>query len=245
MKGNYIKSVRLYNEKVKEEYPYTIKAIRKLGELKFSRPVTFFVGDNGTGKSTLLEAIAISFGFNPEGGSKFLNMSTYNSHSNLSENIVINKGFKLAKDGFFLRSESFYNVATEVDVLDSDPFTTSLLPLYGGVSLHKQSHGESFLSLINNRFSGFGLYILDEPEAALSPIAQLSLLKRIQELVENSNSQFIIATHSPILINYPNADIYQFSEEGIDNVSISETMVYSLYKRIMNDENFINSFLKE
>jgi predicted ATPase len=199
-----------------------------------------FTLSNGTGKSTLLEAIAVSYGFNPEGGSKNFAFSTNDSHSKLYSYTRLVKGIKLAKDGFFLRAESFYNVATEVDRLDP-----SLISAYGGISLHSQSHGESFMSLMMNRLFGNGLYIFDEPEAALSPVRQMAMLRRIHDLVKN-NSQFIIATHSPILMAYPHATILEVSSEGIKETQYEETENYIFTKYFLNNrEKMLNDILSE
>jgi predicted ATPase len=171
-----------------EEYPFSLPVMRTLETLSFHPDVTFLIGENGMGKSTLLEAIAQLARFNPEGGSKNTLFSTRETHSNLADYLKSGKSFKSPKDGFFLRAESFYNVASYIDDLD-------YAEAYGGKSLHEQSHGESFLSLLNFRFHGNGLYLLDEPEAALSPSRQLAVLSLIHRLVK-ANSQFIIATHS-------------------------------------------------
>lgn len=205
-----------------EEYPFSLPAVRTLETLRFHPDVTFFVGENGMGKSTLLEAIAILSGFNPEGGSKNVNFSTRDTQSNLAEYLKSGKSFKAAKDGYFLRAESFYNVASYLDDVE-------VTGSYGGKSLHAQSHGESFLSLLQYRFNGNGLYLLDEPEAALSPTRQLAVLVLMHKLVR-ANSQFIIATHSPILMAYPNARILRFSETGIDEVRYEETDNYRVSK---------------
>ena len=203
-----------------------VKYLNKHKELSFDESVTFFVGENGTGKSTLIEAIAVRAGYNGEGGSKNLNFETRQTVSNYSQYMSIAKaGYE--KDGFFLRAESFYNVATQLEDLGFD------LDAYGGKSLHEQSHGESFLALVQNRFGGNGLYILDEPEAALSPSRQLTLLAEIKQLVD-MNSQFIIATHSPILMAYPNATIYEISEKGIEKVKYEECEHYVLTKEFLN-----------
>ncbi len=170
------------------------------GEIELASSITIFVGENGTGKSSLLERIAAAWGFNPEGGTRNFNFSTKPPHSELYKSLLLSKGVKRPRDGFFLRAESFYNAATAVDDLDGG--VGDLLESYGGVSLHEQSHGESFMSLVENRFGGQGLYILDEPEAALSPLRQLLLISLILA-VEKDNSQFIIATHSPMLMAIP------------------------------------------
>jgi predicted ATPase len=196
-------------ERNPDEYPFDIPVINNFQSIEFKEAVTFIVGENGTGKSTLLEAIAVCCGFNPEGGSKNFNFSTKASHSSLHNYLRVVRSSNREKDGYFLRAESFYNVATEIDRLDGDGGGGGLIrDSYGGKSLHVQSHGESFWSLLKYRLSGNGLYIFDEPEAALSPIRTLSMLKRIDELVK-LNSQFIISTHSPILMAYPRAEIYE------------------------------------
>ena len=215
-----------------EAYIDAIPAIRTLKELRLTKPVTFFAGENGSGKSTLLEAIATAYGFNPEGGSKNFNFSTQASHSRLSNRLRLVKGIPYARDGFFLRAESFYNVATEVDRLDREVASISFLRSYGGKSLHEQSHGESFLALALNRFQKNGLYILDEPEAALSPSRQLTLLARFHELVQQ-NAQFLIATHSPLLMAYPEAEILWLDETGMRPISYKDTEHYLVTRRFL------------
>lgn len=232
----YIERVRLKDPAAADPatYPYTIPAIARLGEIRFRTPVTFFVGENGMGKSTLIEAIAIQAGYNPEGGSKNFNFSTQDSHSELHRNLVISRTPRISKDGYFLRAESYYNVASEIDRLDSEPGGPPIRDYYGGRSLHRQSHGESFMSLITNRFYGNGLYILDEPEAALSPARQLQLLARMHQLVRQE-SQFLIATHSPLLMAYPHAEIYRLGHTGIEPVRYQETDHYTLTKYFLNN----------
>lgn len=206
-----------------DRYPFNLPAVRSLDQLDLHPSVTFFIGENGSGKSTLLEAIAVSLGFNAEGGSKNFRFSTRHSHSVLHEHLRIARGFRRPRTGFFLRAESFFNVATEIEQLDAEPGPGApILPSYGGRSLHEQSHGESFLALINERFRGEGLYILDEPEAALSPQRQLAVLARMHDLVRDG-SQFIIATHSPLLMAYPNASIYQCGVDGVAPVAYDDT----------------------
>lgn len=191
------------------------------------------MGENGSGKSTLLEAIATAWGFNPEGGTKNFNVDTRRSHSPLHAFLTLGKSTKRAKDGFFLRAESFFNVATEIEKLDAEPFgAPSIIRSYGGRSLHEQSHGESFFALIMNRFGGNGLYILDEPEAALSPSRQLAMLSRIHQLVR-MKSQFIIATHSPILMAYPDADLYQIDESGLVRAAYQDTEHFLVTKAFL------------
>ena len=225
---NYIKGIRLQSGYEPDYYPINIPAVRhleKMGSLNLEKPVTFFVGENGTGKSTLIEAIAVAMGFNGEGGSRDFFFSTQDTHSELCDYLTISKSV-WPKDGFFLRAESFYNTASYLE-------QNSTLARYGGVSFHEQSHGESFLALAMNRFEGNGLYILDEPESALSPQRLMSLLVVIDELVKN-NSQFIIATHSPILMAYPNADILEFSDRGIQKVGYRETEHYKITKQFID-----------
>lgn len=204
-------------------YPFNLPALKDFEALELHPKVTFFVGENGSGKSTLLEAIAVALGFNAEGGTKNFNFGTRTSHSDLHQYLRLAQGSKRPRDGFFLRAESFFNVATEIERMDAEPAAASpVINAYGGRSLHEQSHGESFLALMNHRFGGQGLYILDEPEAALSPQRQLAVLSRIHDLVE-AQSQFIIATHSPILMAYPDARIYQCNDEGIKAVAYDDT----------------------
>jgi predicted ATPase len=194
------------------KYPFSLPAVQHLNKLEFHPQVTFLVGENGSGKSTLLEAIAIEFGFNPEGGSKNFNFTTEASHSVLHKHITLSKGITKPRNSYFLRAESFYNVASNIDQLDREGEGKKIIDFYGGISLHKQSHGESFWTLFTERFSGHGLYLLDEPEAALSPQRQFAFLARLHQLVQEG-SQFIIATHSPILLSYPNSIIYEITKD--------------------------------
>lgn len=216
-------------------YPYSIPAIRTGKEISLSPQVTFFVGENGTGKSTIIEALAVSAGFNAEGGSKNFAFSTNSTESTLHQALRLVRNPRRERTGFFLRAESFYNVATNIDELDKEPgFGPKIIESYGGVSLHRQSHGESFMALVTNRFGSNGLYILDEPEAALSPTRQLALLSNMHQLVKEG-SQFIIATHSPILLGYPGAYIYQLSQTGIERTRYEDTAHYRLTRDFLDN----------
>ncbi len=212
------------------EYPYNIPAIHGLKEFEFKKNVTFIIGENGAGKSTFVEALAICMGFNPEGGSLHLNHRTYDTHSSLFNDLDIIRGGYRNRDGYFLRAESFYNVASEIDRI-SDGY--QLKQNYGG-ALHEQSHGESFMSVILNRLSGNGLYIFDEPESALSISSLFKLLVKIREL-EKNNSQFVIATHSPILLAYPGADIYTITDNGLELIEYEQTEQYKLTKYFISN----------
>ncbi len=218
----------------KDGYLNRIPAVASLTELTLTAPVTFFIGENGAGKSTLLEAVAVSYGFNPEGGSRNFNFSSNNTHSGLYQHLTLIKMPARPRDGYFLRAESFYNLASNIDELDRDFMDPPLLKSYGGKSLHAQSHGESFLALAMNRFGGKGLYILDEPEAALSPTRQLALLRRIYDLVKNG-SQFLIATHSPILMAYPGAALFLLDEAGINNINYQDTEHYQVTRSFLEN----------
>lgn len=243
---HYLLEIRLLREKVPsfDVYPYSLPAVRHLTTLPLHPAVTFIIGENGTGKSTLLEAIAVAWGFNPEGGTRNFTFSTRASHSPLHEALRLVKSARRPKDGFFLRAESFFNIATEIERLDEGPGGPPIINSYGHRSLHEQSHGESFFSLLMNRFGGRGLYILDEPEAALSPTRQMAMLRRLHQLVQQE-SQFIIATHSPILMAYPDAQIYGLSEDGrIEHLSYADTEHYRVAKEFLNNpERMLNLLL--
>ena len=232
----YIYEVKLKRKEVPsfDQYPFSLAAVKNVASIELHPNVTFFIGENGSGKSTLMEAIAVSWGFNPEGGTKNFNFGTYKSHSLLHNYLRLSRGVKRPQDGFFLRAESFFNVASEIQRLDeSDSFGPPIIDSYGGRSLHEQSHGESFMALLVNRFGGNGLYILDEPEAALSPTRQMAMISRMHDLVK-SNSQFIIATHSPIILSYPNAKIYQLGESGLTCIEYKETEHYRVTRDFLN-----------
>jgi predicted ATPase len=210
-----------------DAYPFAVPAVRTLDTLELDPKVTFLIGDNGSGKSTLVEAIAMAAGFNAEGGSENFNFATRRSESALHKHLRLIRTARRIT-GFFLRAESFFNVATQVDSL-------GVLDAYGGVSLHEQSHGESFLALAIHRFRNTGFYILDEPEAALSPQRQLSLLSIIHDLVEHRRSQFVIATHSPILMAYPGARIYQLGPDGMAPIAYEQTEHYQITRDFLAD----------
>lgn len=243
----FVSRVTLQRDKVDsfDRYPFCLPAVRALDRIDLHPKVTFFVGENGSGKSTLLEAIAVSLGFNAEGGSKNFQFGTRRSHSELHEFLRVAKGVKRPRDGFFLRAESFFNVATEIENLDAEPsFGPRVINSYGGRSLHEQSHGESFLALVTERFGGQGLYILDEPEAALSPQRQLAILSRIHDLVLD-HSQFIIATHSPILMAYPDAWIYQCSKDGVSQIAYEDTEHFQVTRDFLaNPERMLRVLLE-
>ncbi len=228
-------------------YPFNLPFFINTDRLSINPQVTYFVGEKGSGKSTLLEAIAVACGFNPEGGSVNFNFGTRESHSPMHRHITLSRGTQRHTDDYFLRSESFFNVATEIERLDydeeKDVRTTAVISSYGGVSLHQQSHGESFWALFHHRFGGNGLYILDEPEAALSPAKQMAMLLRMHELT-GARSQFIIATHSPIILAYPFATIYEFSEQGIAKRNYEQTELYQSYHNFFrNPQQMVKKLL--
>ena len=220
-----------------DQFPFSLNIIKNLKEIVFPTQVTFFVGENGSGKSTILEAIANKTGFGSEGGSKNINFKTseektYVGVQSLADNITLSWRHK-PKFGYFFRAESFFNVANYIDNLaqtDARAYDS-----YGGKSLHEQSHGESFLSFFQHSLSDNSFYILDEPEAALSPQRQLSLMVIIHELCKNSHTQFIIATHSPILLAYPNATIYSCDSEVLKQIAYTDTEHYQITKRFLDD----------
>jgi predicted ATPase len=231
----FLRSIQLLREEVGDfsAYPFSIPAIRTLETLELDPQVTFLVGENGSGKSTLVEALAVAAGFNPEGGSTNFNFQTRGSHSELYERIRLVRGTSRPRTGFFLRAESFFNVASTVDQLAKEE-GPPLLAAYGGRSLHEQSHGESFLALVNARFGPHGLYVLDEPEAALSIPGSLALLRRMRQLTAEG-SQFVVATHSPILMGYPGGLIYQLTDEGFERIAYEDTDHYQLTRSFLED----------
>ena len=246
--SQYLLWVALQREKVEsfDRYPFALPAIRALDRLDMHPKVTFLIGENGSGKSTLIEAIAVALGFNAEGGTKNFRFGTRPSHSVLHECLRVAQGIRKPRDGFFLRAESFFNVATQIETLDAEPsFGPPIIDSYGGRSLHEQSHGESFLALMMERFGGRGLYLLDEPEAALSPQRQLAMLARIHDLVRD-DSQFVIATHSPILMAYPEAWIYQLDTDGVSRVAYEDTEHYRITRDFLaNPDRMLRILFEE
>ncbi|MFN3649190.1 MAG: AAA family ATPase [Armatimonadota bacterium] len=241
--GGYIREVQFdWDRAPRAAYPFDLPALRELESLELHPGVTFLVGENGSGKSTLIEAIAVAWGFNPEGGSQNFRFGTRDSHSRLADCLTLVKSTDRPGDGFFLRAESFFNVATEIENLDRDGVGPRIIDSYGGRSLHEQSHGESFLALLANRFRGGALYVLDEPEAALSPTRQMAALARIHQLV-SLGSQFIIATHSPILMAYPGALIYELSTHGTRPVEYTETEHYLITRQFLGNPERMLSIL--
>ncbi len=228
--------VTLLRDKVDsfDRYPFSLPVVRTLDFIDLHPKVTFLVGENGSGKSTLLEAIAIALRFNPEGGSANFNFGTRASHSELHEYLGIAKGYRRQRNGYFLRAESWFNVATEIERLDAEPsLGPPIIDSFGGRSLHEQSHGESFMTLMRERFRGHGLYLLDEPEAALSPARQIEALSRIHELVLQ-DSQFVIATHSPILMAYPDALILHCGPTGLQPIRYEDTEHFRITRDFLN-----------
>lgn len=234
-----LKKISLLREKVAdwEKYPFTVPVIRALEELELKSRVTYFVGENGSGKSTLLEAIASHAGFAVEGGTRNFAMQTTDSSSSvfaLRDVLRISWSRKNIK-GYYLRAESFFNNATYIDQL-------GYLESYGHKSLHQQSHGESFLALLENKFRPGGLFIMDEPEAALSPLRQLSLLVIMGKLMKHPDTQFIISTHSPIVLSYPEATILSFDDGKIREINYEESLPYEVYSSFLNRRK---TYLKE
>ncbi len=229
MERKFVRRIELTGCLPAGSYLHDVPAVRWLkttGALEFHSPVTFLVGENGVGKSTLLEAIAVACGFNPEGGSRNFRFSTKETHSELSAALTVVRS-AYPKDGFFLRAESFYNAASYIGALGAP----DIIAQYGGLP-HEKSHGESFLALVQNRFRGHGLYLLDEPEAALSPMRLLTLLGEIDRLVADG-SQLILSTHSPILMTFPGAEVLEITESGIQAVPYRETAHFEITRRFL------------
>ena len=222
-------------------YPFNLPWIKQFTKITFDAPITFLIGENGKGKSTLLEATAVSLGFNAEGGSKNFGFSTQITHSDLHKYLRIARSKPISAASFFFRSESFYNFASEIDKLDAEPAGSPFIKdSYGGKSLHNQSRGESILALVMHRFNSSGLYLLDEPEAGLSLQSQIAFMLRIQALA-SEGAQFIIATHSPFLLSLAGAKIFTFDTVQITSIEYKDTTQYILAKRLINDIRFIDN----
>jgi len=235
-KEPFVREVSLKRERAGDlgRYPFNIAAIRNLGVLQLHPDVTFFVGENGSGKSTLLEGIALAVGFGPEGGTRNMRFQTASTTSPLFQALKVVRSFAKPRDYYFLRAESFFNVATEIRKLDEEPsFSPPIGPSYGSRGLHEQSHGESFMALLVKKLRGGGLYLFDEPEAALSPNRQMAALTAIHQLVQEG-SQLIIATHSPILLAYPRAKILLFDASGMSEVKYEDTEHFAVTRDFLN-----------
>ena len=228
MNDLFIQQIRLKPDRV------TAHFLRGLFPLQFNNRITVFIGENGSGKSTLLEALAIKLGCNPEGGGKNFNFSTENTHSKLHETLMLSKGYRREKDVFFYRAETFYNLNTAIRKLDAEgSFDPEIKTYYGGVDMHCMSHGEAMEALFQNRFKAQGLYVLDEPEASLSPLRQLVFINRVMEL-SRKGSQFIIATHSPLIMSIPGCDLRQISQGRSEPITPADTDAYAVYKAVLN-----------
>ncbi|WP_163581512.1 AAA family ATPase [Gracilibacillus saliphilus] len=236
----YLKRITLEKDKnIDDRYPFSIPVIKRLEQLDITSNVTFFVGENGSGKSTLLEAIADKCGFNTAGGGRNNYFEVHEAQSALGDYITLSWMPKVT-NGFFLRAETFHHFATHIDSIDEGDLA------YGGKSLHHQSHGESFLSLFQNRFHQQAIYLLDEPEAALSPQRQLAFLRILHDLSANGESQFIIATHSPILLGYPEATIFSFDDDRIQEVAYEDTDHYQITRYFLQHrERFLHEILED
>ncbi len=237
--GPFIESVSLDRTRIYDptHYAFNLPSLKKFSKLDLHPQVTFFVGENGSGKSTMLEAIAVASGLNAEGGSHNMMFATRESHSELHKALKLRRFHALVPDAWFMRAESLFNVATEIENL-------GVQNSYGDKSLHEQSHGEAFMTLVENRFSQ-GLYFLDEPEAALSPQRQLEFLILLHSIV-GQDSQLVIATHSPIIMSYPNAKIYSFSEAGIVPIAYQDTEHYRVTKSFLDaPERMLKHLLEE
>lgn len=246
----FLREIQLWREGVRsfDEFPFSLPVIRHLDALPLHPQVTFLVGENGSGKSTLLEGVVTALGMNAEGGSGNFRFSTFASHSNLGEFLkLVRDSRRRPRDTYFLRAETFYNVATELEKLDRVDAgnVPPLIRSYGGRSLHAQSHGEAFFSLFENRFGGDGLYLLDEPEAALSPLRQMGFLKVLHDLV-CAGSQFLVATHSPIILAYPHAWIYVLEGERLVRKEYRETEHYRITRTFLErPEQMAEQMLRE
>lgn len=243
----YLKKLTLNWDRVEDRnvYPYNVPAISHLESLEIDQDVIFIAGENGTGKSTLLEALAYKCGFTAGGGGRAIDLGLSDASLNLASVMTLSWRQK-SKQGFFLRAETFFDFAKYIDQLARENNKEEVYKPYGGKSLNEQSHGEAFLSLFANRFGGKGLFILDEPEAALSPQRQLAFLRIIYDLVKEGKAQFIIASHSPILMAYPGATIYSFDEDELNVIQYEETDHYRLTKAFLdNRERFFKHLFED
>lgn len=243
----FLKSIELQRDRIPsfDRYPFTIPSIQQLDRLELRSSVTFFIGENGSGKSTLLEGIADKCEFPAAGGGRNNTYDVHASESALGDYLRLSWMPKVT-NGFFLRAESFYHFASYLDQMADDDGMPDIYEAYGGRSLHEQSHGESFLSLFTNRFGRKGLYLLDEPEAALSPQRQLAFLRIMHDLVKKKEAQFIIATHSPILMGFPDASIVSFDGESLKEIAYDETDHVQITRYFMQHrEDFLRRILEE
>jgi predicted ATPase len=250
-----LKKITLLRERVEDwtVYPFSVPTIASLHELSIHSRIAFFAGENGTGKSTLLEAIAAHYGFGPEGGNRNIRHDT-TEHNHSTDALV--RALRLSFDkrtgaGFFLRAESFFNTATHIDKLD-DPIENEMtgppiLPSYGGQSLHTRSHGETFFTLLEYKFQRNGFFLLDEPEAALSPQRQLAFLILIRDTLRlYKDAQFLISTHSPVLLGYPGAQIFSFDDDHLHEIDYEDTAPLQIVRRFTNDrDNFLQELFQE
>jgi predicted ATPase len=246
-----LKRITLLRERVEDwtAYPFSVPTIATLPEININSRIVFFAGENGSGKSTLLEAIAGHYGFGPEGGNRNINHDT-TEHNHSTDALI--RALRLSFDkrtgaGFFLRAESFFNTATHLDNLDKEGgIGPPILPFYGGQSLHSRSHGETFFTLLEHKFTRNGFFLLDEPEAALSPQRQLSFLILLHDTLRRyKDAQFVISTHSPVLLGYPGAQILSFDEGHIHEIAYEETAPMQIVRRFVNDrEAFLPELLR-
>ena len=236
----FLKQVTLLHDKLgrSDAYPFSIPSLQATSSISINGPVSFFVGENGSGKSTLLEAIAWQSGFHTASGGINQTYESENSEAVFGPYIRLSWLPKV-RNGFFLRAESFFNFANYLDreARMQPAFRDAFYAPYGGRSLHSQSHGESFLSLFRHRFGKRAIYLLDEPEAALSPARQLNLLSILHQL--SPNAQFIIATHSPVLLGYPDAQIFSFDSAPIREIAYEETSHYRLTRRFLENRKAV------
>jgi predicted ATPase len=239
MQDLFVRGIRVDEGQDEKSYPFTIPAVRDVGDILFSAPVTFLVGENGSGKSTIVETVAVAAGFNAEGGTKNYSFSTENTTSKLADTTTLIRGTKREKYGYFLRAESFYTTANYTERGTFGP--AGPIPiLFEGKHIHEQSHGEAFLSIVKSFRPG--LFIFDEPESALSPQRILHLMSAMHELVKQG-SQFIIATHSPVLLAYPGATIYQLSDTGVDQVKYEDIEHVKMTRDFLNNPSVFISKL--